>query len=133
MRAETLSPLSVPHRAVEDSELSGFKIPANTIMVTDLHSMHHDQKFWGDPENFRPERFLTEDGRLGKDHSLPFGGGEYPPRTLTSIIFTNFLSNELKKSYKKFNNAFNYIFRTYHRRKTLSRRDIRQTIFIPHF
>ncbi|KAF4530244.1 hypothetical protein B566_EDAN018308 [Ephemera danica] len=35
-----------------------------------------DPEIWGDPENFRPERFLTEDGQYQKnEHLLPFGGG----------------------------------------------------------
>jgi len=38
--------------------------------------MHHDPDLWGDPEIFRPERFLKEDGQLAKDISLPFGFGK---------------------------------------------------------
>ncbi|XP_036150628.1 probable cytochrome P450 304a1 [Monomorium pharaonis] len=37
--------------------------------------MHHDPDLWGDPEVFRPERFLKEDGQLAKDFSLPFSFG----------------------------------------------------------
>lgn len=35
-----------------------------------------DKELWGDPENFRPERFI-EDGQLkvSLDKSLPFGAG----------------------------------------------------------
>ncbi|XP_012251817.2 probable cytochrome P450 304a1 [Athalia rosae] len=75
LRFDTMTPWSVAHRALESGELAGFHIPQNTVLISDLYSMHHDPKFWGDPENLRPERFLTEDGCLGKDHSLPFGAG----------------------------------------------------------
>lgn len=39
--------------------------------------LHTDKKIWGDPENFRPERFIT-DGKLNValDKSLPFGAGK---------------------------------------------------------
>jgi cytochrome P450 len=36
-----------------------------------------DPKIWGDPENFRPERFLDESGSLLKQNALvPFGLGK---------------------------------------------------------
>ncbi|XP_029169957.1 probable cytochrome P450 304a1 [Nylanderia fulva] len=75
MRFETLAPLSVIHRSVKKTILGGYEIPANTPVVTNLAAMHNDPDMWGDPENFRPERFLKEDGQLGKDLSLPFGFG----------------------------------------------------------
>ena len=43
--------------------------------------MHHKEAFWGDPYEFRPERFLDEDGSmLPPDHEklrhvLGFGAG----------------------------------------------------------
>ena len=41
--------------------------------------IHKNEKLWGDPENFRPERFLDPDGKfIIKDHKLlAFGAGEY--------------------------------------------------------
>ncbi len=40
--------------------------------------MNHEKAIWGDPENFRPERFLDDNGKLclKKDLSLPFSGGK---------------------------------------------------------
>ncbi|XP_068991148.1 probable cytochrome P450 304a1 isoform X1 [Neodiprion pinetum] len=75
MRVETMTPWSVAHRATERGTLDGFDVPKNAVLVTDLYSMHHDPEMWGDPEEVRPERFLTEDGHMGKDRSLPFGAG----------------------------------------------------------
>nr|CAD7456590.1 unnamed protein product [Timema tahoe] len=44
--------------------------------LDDRSSVHNDPELWGDPENFRPERFLDEEGRLlRKDITMPFGGG----------------------------------------------------------
>ncbi|XP_015181779.1 PREDICTED: probable cytochrome P450 304a1 [Polistes dominula] len=75
MRYETITPLSVAHRATKDTTFQGYFIPANTSMITNLDGMNNDPDFWGDPENFRPERFLKDDGQLNKDFTLPFGAG----------------------------------------------------------
>ncbi|XP_068081913.1 probable cytochrome P450 304a1 [Anabrus simplex] len=77
MRRTTLTPISVPHRATEDTYFRGYFVPKNTMMITCLWSMHMDKDFWGDPEVFRPERFLDEKGLLKKkDYTLPFGAGK---------------------------------------------------------
>lgn len=42
-----------------------------------LYSVHLDGEYWTDPEVFRPERHLSENGTVVKtDHLLPFGAGE---------------------------------------------------------
>lgn len=76
MRLETLVPSSVPHRTMRDTTLAGYQIPKETMVQVGLFALHKDKDVWGDPENFRPERFL-EDGKLNlkKDFSLPFGAG----------------------------------------------------------
>lgn len=38
--------------------------------------MHMDPNIWGDPHQFRPERFLNADGSVKKDNGVfAFGGG----------------------------------------------------------
>jgi len=76
MRIETITPLSIVHKTIKKTTLRGYDIPANTPIYTNLAAMHHDPDLWGDPEIFRPERFLKEDGQLAKDISLPFGFGK---------------------------------------------------------
>ncbi|XP_023163518.2 probable cytochrome P450 304a1 [Drosophila hydei] len=78
LRIETLVPSDVPHKALEDTELMGYHIPKDTIVLPSLYAMHLDKRMWKDPENFRPERFLDDDGKLclKKDVSLPFGAGK---------------------------------------------------------
>ena len=45
-------------------------------MLINFYSLHYDKVFWGDPENFRPERHLNSEGNIIKtDHYFPFGGG----------------------------------------------------------
>ncbi|XP_078039429.1 putative cytochrome P450 304a1 [Augochlora pura] len=75
MRFETLTPLGVYHKALRDTTLFGYDIPMNTLVIANLSGMNTDPDLWGDPENFRPERFLKEDGQLTKDLTLNFGFG----------------------------------------------------------
>ncbi|KAH8383766.1 hypothetical protein KR009_010405 [Drosophila setifemur] len=78
LRIETLVPSDVPHKAMEDTELLGYRIPKDTIVIPSLYAYHLDSRVWTDPEKFRPERFLDEEGKLNLklDVSLPFGAGK---------------------------------------------------------
>ena len=73
--------VSVPHAALETTTLGGYKIPVGTTVVPLLPAVLHDKTFWGDPENFRPERFLDENSNLLladhpiRKHMLQFGAG----------------------------------------------------------
>ena len=41
-----------------------------------LYSVHMDESYWENPEIFRPERHINQEGKLIKtDHLLPFGDG----------------------------------------------------------
>ncbi|XP_076180080.1 putative cytochrome P450 304a1 [Ptiloglossa arizonensis] len=75
LRYETLTPFGVFHKALKDTTLCGYNISKDTIVITNLAEMNNDPDLWGDPKNFRPERFLDEDGKLSKDLSFPFGLG----------------------------------------------------------
>jgi cytochrome P450 len=63
--------------AVADDEIAGQKIEAGDRVVLCPYVIHHDPKYWEDPEEFRPERF--EPGNLKKRVKysyLPFGAGK---------------------------------------------------------
>lgn len=46
-------------------------------MLISIWSLHMDRKHWGDPEVFRPDRFLNEHGGiLQDDWFVPFGFGK---------------------------------------------------------
>ena len=46
-----------------------------------------DEQYWGDPEQFRPDRFITHEGKIRNyDRMIPFGKGEL---ILCPAIFGN--------------------------------------------
>ena len=58
------------------SPLQDSRIPAETMVQVNLYSVMMDPEYWGDPQTFRPERFLNPDGTIRKDERLiPFGKG----------------------------------------------------------
>lgn len=70
------APLTVPHKALRDTILQGHRIPGDTVVMNNLYSVQMDPEYWGDPENFRPERFINADGTFRKDERMiPFGKG----------------------------------------------------------
>jgi fatty-acid peroxygenase len=45
-------------RALEPFEWEGVRFPAHAWVLYDIYGTHHDAAAWGDPESFRPDRFL---------------------------------------------------------------------------
>lgn len=61
---------TAPHRA------SGFTIPARTLVMMPQIIVHHDPRWWPDPEQFDPDRFLPErSAERPRFAYFPFGGG----------------------------------------------------------
>ncbi len=80
MRYRTIAPIALPHRTIKETEVAGFRIPANTQVLGSLHAVHHHPEFWEAPDEFIPDRFLPgEDGSpspaLSSDAYMPFGIG----------------------------------------------------------
>ncbi|KDP26346.1 hypothetical protein JCGZ_17504 [Jatropha curcas] len=72
-------PLGVPREATEDCTIAGYHIPKGTRLFTNLWKLHRDPNVWADPEEFKPERFLTDNANLDVSGQhfeyLPFGAG----------------------------------------------------------
>ncbi|GAB6030770.1 hypothetical protein CHUAL_007619 [Chamberlinius hualienensis] len=76
-RKVSLAPLSLPHRNVKEVMICGYVIPKHTTIIPNLWAVHHDPKIWGDPDTFRPERFIGPDGKLTKtEYVIPFSVGK---------------------------------------------------------
>ncbi|XP_059152572.1 cytochrome P450 2J4-like [Physella acuta] len=75
-RVGSLVPFALTHVCAQDTVLNGFTIPKGAQVIPNLDAVLKDEKIWGDPENFRPERFLDEQGNLIKREELiPFSIG----------------------------------------------------------
>ncbi|GLV44385.1 Cytochrome P450 305a1 [Carabus blaptoides fortunei] len=75
-RMYPIAALAAPRRAVKDTVLDGYHIPAGSTIFANIYSVHHDREFWGDPEAFRPERFLNKNGTVQYgERLLNFGLG----------------------------------------------------------
>ena len=69
--------LGAPHASKVDAPLLGYDIPADTLILSNIWAIHMDPRYWEDPEEFRPERFLNEDGNIKRQESfIPFSFGK---------------------------------------------------------
>ncbi|VEN49099.1 unnamed protein product [Callosobruchus maculatus] len=69
-------PINGPRRVLKDTILEGYHIPKETTVLISLHSVHFDKEYWKDPEVFRPERFLNDDGKIfNHERVINFGLG----------------------------------------------------------
>ncbi|XP_064109319.1 cytochrome P450 9e2-like [Macrobrachium nipponense] len=60
-------------------------IAPKTVVSIPIHSIHHDERYWSDPEEFRPERFMPENaGEIKSGTYIPFGVG---PRNCIGMRF----------------------------------------------
>ncbi|OAY34801.1 cytochrome P450 CYP82D47 [Manihot esculenta] len=79
LRLYPAGPLAVPREAMEDCTLSGYHIPKGTRLLTNLWKLHRDESVWPNPDEFKPDRFLTTHADVdiwGQNFELvPFGSG----------------------------------------------------------
>lgn len=63
-------------RALEDQAIADYVIPAGSIAVTSQYIVHHDRRWYPDPQRFDPDRWLPEAAaRRPKLSYFPFGAG----------------------------------------------------------
>ncbi|XP_022921198.2 probable cytochrome P450 305a1 [Onthophagus taurus] len=93
-----VTPITGPRRTLRDTVLDNYFIPKDTTVLISNYSVHMDKNIWGDPEVFRPERFLDENGKLVTSEKLiPFGlgrrrcPGESLARSYIFLIFVGVL------------------------------------------
>ncbi len=57
-------PLGLAHRVTQDDVYRGYFIRKGTVVWANIWSMLHDPAVFPDPHEFRPARYLKEDGSL---------------------------------------------------------------------
>lgn len=63
-------------RAIQDDEIAGYRIPANSYMLWSIYLCHRHPDFWEKPKQFYPEHFSAEHLAKRPRHAyMAFGGG----------------------------------------------------------
>ncbi|KAJ7729931.1 cytochrome P450 [Mycena metata] len=80
LRWHPVTPLAIPHAATEDSyAYKGYYIPAGAVVVGNSWAILQDEETFGpNTDQFIPERWLTEDGKINsamREPSAAFGFG----------------------------------------------------------
>ncbi|ODN06219.1 Methyl farnesoate epoxidase, partial [Orchesella cincta] len=77
LRKSSLVPLGLFHSTTDHTNFFGYDIPKDTVIIANLHNCHNNRNYWTDPENFRPERFIGDDGNPKKYNAfMPFSTGK---------------------------------------------------------
>ena len=76
MRLRPTAPITPPHKAIEDTTVLDYKVPKDTIVQVNIYAIHVDPKLHSEPLQYRPERFLNEEGHYQNiEGYLPFSLG----------------------------------------------------------
>ena len=84
---------------VEDDNLAGYNIKNGTLIGVSFYELHRNPKYWENPDEFIPERFLGEQKKQSMQYFYPFGAG---PRMCIGAGFAIYemcltISNLVKK------------------------------------
>ncbi|XP_066181987.1 cytochrome P450 2J6-like [Sylvia atricapilla] len=90
--------IALPRLSVKDTELLGYHIPKNTIVLANIDSVLADPGKWETPDQFNPDHFLDQDGNfVNREAFLPFAlghrvcMGELLARMELFIVFSTLL------------------------------------------
>jgi cytochrome P450 len=85
MRIESTVP-TLARLIDRDTEIGGFTLKANSVILLPLYVLHRDTRWWTQPDEFIPTRFNAEnEPNIPKYAYLPFGGG---PRVCIGVHFS---------------------------------------------
>ncbi|XP_042232857.1 cytochrome P450 monooxygenase patI-like [Homarus americanus] len=75
-RLRSILPLGIPHGATQQLTVDGYRIPKGTMLLPLLWYVHHDPAIWTQPDQYRPERFIDEEGKVIRHPAfMPFQTG----------------------------------------------------------
>lgn len=67
---------AIERHAKEEDVVGPYRIPAHATVVASPYVMHRDPRYWRNPEEFDPLRFLPEEEKKRPQYAyFPFGGG----------------------------------------------------------
>ncbi|HEY7391399.1 MAG TPA: cytochrome P450 [Bryobacteraceae bacterium] len=66
----------VAREPIEDVSIGGYDVPKGSIVTINMYALHHDGRFFDDPERYDPDRFAPGwEERIPRYAYLPFGSG----------------------------------------------------------
>lgn len=75
MRLYPVAPMLMSRRATRAIPLGDWTFPAGTLFMIPVYALHHDPRWFPDPEKFRPERFAHDAPDPPRGAYIPFGVG----------------------------------------------------------
>ena len=77
-RIRSVVPVGIPHGTLEEMNIEGYSIPKGTMIVPLQWAIHMNPDTWKDPQCFKPERFINEEGKFFKPEAfIPFQAGRF--------------------------------------------------------
>ncbi|CAG2113637.1 unnamed protein product [Medioppia subpectinata] len=78
MRFRNVVPMSPLHKTVVQTKIGDYTVPKDTAVTLYHHNILNNPKYWENPNQLIPERFLDSDGQYMTSHNkafIPFGVG----------------------------------------------------------
>ncbi len=67
---------TIPRQSTQDVEINGYRISSGEEIHLSIIAVHRDERFYDDPETFRPDRWTDDfEEELPEYAFVPFGGG----------------------------------------------------------
>jgi cytochrome P450 len=67
---------TVNRKTLKDDVINDYFIPAGSLVAVSIYNIHHNPKYWDQPNLFHPERFTLEKNRQRQRYAfIPFGAG----------------------------------------------------------
>ncbi|KAI0066585.1 cytochrome P450 [Artomyces pyxidatus] len=70
LRWRCVAPVGVPHSTMEDNVYNGYFIPKGATVIANIWAILQDSRVYTEPGAFKPERFLTPEGKVRDDPTL---------------------------------------------------------------
>ncbi|WP_322014328.1 cytochrome P450 [Paraburkholderia sp. J12] len=75
LRLYPAAPLLISRRTTQPVALGAWQFPARTLFMLPVQVMHHDARWFPEPERFLPQRFAADAPPIPRGAWLPFGAG----------------------------------------------------------
>ncbi|XP_062520050.1 cholesterol 24-hydroxylase-like [Corticium candelabrum] len=85
-----------------DLTVAGYPVPAASFVHISIYCMHHNDKFWPDPNKFDPNRFYSLTGDHDPSANLSFGSG------MRACLGRAYAEQELKMIFARLFQAFTF-------------------------